>query len=130
MKEFNFDELAREVRILQEGLETYKECQNDPKCDKLGLGFNLSRECSSIKISVSLDSWKGFYGSNSCSTILGSLGDVFEHYFKKYLNKHKIEILEEIIEMIKKDIKGKAKQKIAELESQINNIREKYLEGE
>lgn len=127
-KDYDYNKLAETIQKLEDGLRKFKRYKQDSDIDKLGFGFNKDNRFSSIKFTISVDSWVGAYGNSSCGTILGTLNEAFKDYFIEYLNQHKFEIFEGILELMKRDIKNKSQKQISELQEKIKYIKKTFLE--
>lgn len=96
------------LRDLKEQVESfwpeYDDLSENPKCDKLGAAFDADSRFTSFKVEVSFDSWKGYYGSSSCSSIGRFDSETIRNYFVRALNIKKREIFEEMARMIGDDL--------------------------
>jgi len=106
----NYKKYVKTAETIVTELNLHKDIVGNPKsekynsqCDKNAYGFNLDNRFSSMSLTVSFDSWRGYYGNSGCSTAI-HLGDpeIAKLAFVKYLNAHKDEILLWMSEAIKK----------------------------
>lgn len=95
----------------------------DSHCDKKGYGFNEDSRFSAFKMTVSFDSWAGYYGNSSCSTILGSYHeDIVKKAFIKALNQNQRLIFATMAKLMTEEAESlteKAKAEIAALQNLI-----------
>ena len=65
----------------------------DSHCDKKGYGFGRDNRFAAFKINVTFNSYAGYYGNSSCSTILSVSDNAdVEKAFVKALNLHQKEL--------------------------------------
>ena len=70
--------------------ETYA---SDSHCDKKGYGFGMDGRFAAFTVKASFDSWAGYYGNSSCSTILSVYHrELVEKTFVKAMNLHQKEL--------------------------------------
>ena len=83
-------------KMIISNIEHYKKeiSKGTRDCDKFDLGFNIDDRFSSFKMTLSLDSWLGYYGSSSCSTAISILdSNIFKASLVEELNSCAEEIL-------------------------------------
>lgn len=89
----------------------YEETK-DLNCDKKGCGFNLSNKFSEFEVTLSFDSWKGYYGNSSCSRIfLFGNQELIKKAFYQYLKINESKIMNFLGEYLKNeaiDLKNEA----------------------
>lgn len=109
---------------IRKALKRWKECQKDEQCDKTGFGLNLDSRFSGIKIEVSIDSWLGYYGSSSCSTIFNCYNpEVFKKAFLTVLRSGFLDLMCETASQIEREA-GQAKEaEIARLEDRLAELK-------
>lgn len=95
-------QVARSLRLSVDN--HYAEIQKE-SCDKNGIGFNLDDRFSVAKISLSLDSWRGYYGNSGSSKSVSVHDDkVFARYLLKYLNKNIRSVLDGVHALVLVDV--------------------------
>jgi len=116
-------------RKLREKLDGWNNIISENSCDKYGLGFNKDSRFSSTKISLSVDSWVGYYGNSGCSTYLQIQDqESFKKAFISVLNdKFRMLLLETCakMEMDAKSYIDKAREEIRENLKVIDEIEKK-----
>jgi hypothetical protein len=126
-----YEKILNSKRRTQDSFEKHFETIKDGRCDKNGAGFNLDDRFSEIKIKVSLDSWKGWYGSSSCSSSIVA-DEVFEEFFLKYLNNNFTTIMRSVISMMESEANTHLNSKIKSMEEDLKLLkaRKKLSESE
>jgi hypothetical protein len=106
--------------------EKYKEITSKTSCDKYGMGFDKDGRFSSFKVTVSFDSWAGYYGNSQCSTIgPGISEDNAKKYFNMALNSLQKEIFASMAYFMEKDaakLKEKAVCEVSKAMKELNNL--------
>ena len=97
-----FQKLYEEAKQLRKDVEIYKKEIKNSRCDKHNLGFNIDSRFSACKVTVSLDSYTGYFGDSGCGRAIHG-GENLGNYLVKYLNAHKYEILQWIWEAMERD---------------------------
>lgn len=106
--------MGAEMDRIKDLLRESETITKNKSCDKHGFGFGKDQRFSCV--SVSLDSWKGFYGNSGCTNFLSPLSDEAKVCFKEALNSMLPEILDrtgKILEKKAKSLAEKAKEEIA-----------------
>ena len=119
-------ELRRNVSAIRnffnENLQKYK---SDSRCDKFDYGFNLDDRFKACQgKAITFDSWAGYYGSSSCSTVVNLSSEIFNKHLLRYLNNNKHTIMLSIADSIEKDassLKGEAEK---ELQAELDKLKE------
>ena len=95
----------------------------DSHCDKKGYGFNKDDRFTAFKMTVSFDSWAGYYGNSSCGSILGvSDQDIVKKAFIEALNVNQKLIFATMAKLMTAEaesLTAKAKDEIAALQALI-----------
>ena len=104
--------------------EHYEKIQ-DSSCDKHAIGFNKDGRFSSAKITLSVDSYRGYYGNSGCSqnTIVMD-SELFSEFFIKVLNRRFKEIMFETADDIIKYANTKKAEAITELEDALKTLKD------
>ena len=99
----NLNDIAEIRSFLKDGgTEGLKS--EDPQCDKVGFGFNEDSRFSAFATSVSLDSWKGYFGNSSCYKVINvSHSDVFSRALVAWLNKNIEKVMFGVCEIVEKE---------------------------
>ena len=118
-------------KTLRRTLAAYYEAIEKPHCDKYGLGFNLDSRFSAVKLTLSLDSWTGYYGDSSCSTAVhvGESGKQFESALLLVLNQMLPELLEKVIKEMEDKARKDVKLKIEEAERKLSEL-QSFMEAQ
>ena len=91
---------------MKSDLENWSKIISDARCDKNGMGFNRDSRFSGIKINLSIDSWKGYYGSSGSSTYLIINNKTeFHEAFLKALNNNFEKIMFETCDIMNENAK-------------------------
>lgn len=90
-------EEIRELRQTSAALDGFHELyetkyRHDSHCDKKGFGFSQDDRFRAFKIQTGFDSWRGYFGNSSCSSILNVNSDIAQKYFIKALEAHQREL--------------------------------------
>jgi hypothetical protein len=99
---------------------------SDSNCDKKGYGFGKDNRFAAFKISTTFDSWRGYYGQSSCSTIL----DGFEETSKfmiEALNVHQKEIFATAARLMREEaakLTEKAEEELETLREMLEEAKE------
>lgn len=127
----NIDTLNKIKRLLGEAgkLSGFHEMfaekfRSDERCDKKGYGFGRDNRFAAISLSVSFDSWAGYYGNSGCSSVL-SLHDDVKPFLIKALNVHQKEIFSTAARLMREEAEGltaKAREEIAALQSMVDAL--------
>src|SRR5690554_2868742 len=98
------EKTLRTANSIINGINKYKQEIKDSRCDKYGMGFNKDNRFSTAKITISVDSWTGYYGDSGCSNSL-NITDVkiFSEQFVKVLNDNFDMLMLETANRIKND---------------------------
>ena len=106
------------------GINNYRQTIKDSRCDKFGMGFNKDNRFSSAKITLSIDSWTGYYGNSGCSTFL-SITDsgIFAKQFVEVLNDNFYTLMIETANRIKNDALKHRKDAERELSDKLEKIK-------
>lgn len=94
----------------------------DKLCDKKGFGFNRDDRFSAFKLSISFDSWHGYYGGSSCSRILSVDPDAAKLFIVKALEVHQREIFATAARLMREEaaaLTGKASEELARLQEML-----------
>jgi len=76
----------------------------DSNCDKKGYGFGTDNRFSAFEIKTSFDSYAGYYGSSSCSTIMHVYhADLVKPFLIKALNVHQKEIFATVARLMREE---------------------------
>jgi len=111
------------AKSIIKGMVAYDEQKKRSDCDKFWMGFNKDDRFSAHKgILVRVDSWLGYYGSSSCSTVLHLDNNVFEEHFLKVLNRRFRELMEETAESIEKEAKTYKENALKELKKKLEEV--------
>ena len=108
--------LKRSASQLKGFKAEYEQITSDAKCDKHGYGFNKDNRFANFKVTVSFDSWKGYYGNSGCSTFSLNVKDPGT-YFVQALNEHQELLFETMANLMMKtanELKEKAEVEIQE----------------
>jgi len=114
------------VEQIRNDLTSLNKYRKDKDHDKIGIGFNIdARYKACVETPVWLSSWKGKYGSSSCSRIFYiSDAALFTKHLIKVLNND----VEKILTDVAKSIEDEAKESISEakeiLKEQLAKIEE------
>lgn len=120
----DYEKYEKEWKTLEQGLAEYQAKLKNKDCDKKNMGFNLDpRFKAHSDIPIHLDSWAGYYGNSSCSTIISGLGELFKLEFIAYLNAHRDTILTEIISSLKTRAEAYKAEELTKLEKRIKEIK-------
>lgn len=112
------------VRSLRDLKRQYSACVEDSNIDKFGYEFNTDKRFSIFSLDVSLDGWRGTYGSSSCGTLGGFIDkDLVKKTFTKYLNKNRDSIVEELANMIEQENEKTKKEYIESLEKELESLK-------
>lgn len=104
-------------------IDRYKNATSAPSCDKHGLGFNLDSRFSSAKVTLSIDSWTGYYGNSGCGTFFTITDrEVFEKHLLKVLKSKFQAIILETSKSIKEEASQMKEKALKELEDNLNLI--------
>jgi hypothetical protein len=98
---------------------------SDSNCDKKGFGFNKDNRFSAFTLSVTFDSWKGYYGSSSCYSVL-QCNDKVKQYFVKALNLHQKELFATAARLMREDaalLTDEATAEINELQRLLDEVK-------
>lgn len=97
--------------------------ESDKNCDKKGYGFNKDDRFAAFKVTVTFDTWKGYYGNSSCSTILSITDkDAVTKAFVEAINQNHKLIFATMAKLMlaeAESMAGKAKEELAALQSLI-----------
>lgn len=91
-------------------------------CDKKGFGFNCDHRFSSFKLSLSFDSWHGYYGSSSCGRILSVDANTVNPFIVKAIEVHQREIFATAARLMREEaaaLTGKASEELAKLQEML-----------
>ena len=106
------------VKAMKIGFETLA----NPENAESEVGFNLYRDCSVFRASVSLDSW--VCGEGGVRIIPFAIDPrVATDYFVQYLNVHAADILRGMLEMMEQDLALKKDERIKALEAELEMLR-------
>lgn len=83
-------------RSLIDAKAAYEELRKDSTCDKHGIGFCLDDRFSAVKVVLTLDSWRGYYGNSSCSRFLYVDEAVFKKHLIRVLNDELFSLLQKV----------------------------------
>lgn len=123
--------LKKEENSLRNFFSEFDEQTSKSSCDKYGAGFNLDEKFSNFIVNVSFDSWKGYYGSPSCSRAGPNLSyDDAKDYFIKAINKHKALLFSTMADFMEEEASSlheKAREEINAISALIDSLE---LEGE
>ncbi|NLS19866.1 hypothetical protein HGP16_25335 [Rhizobium sp. P40RR-XXII] len=93
----------------------------DSHCDKKGYGFNRDDRFAAFKLTISFDSWAGYYGNSGCSSILSvSDQDIAKKAFIEALNVNQKLIFATMAKLMTveaESLTAKAKNEIAALQA-------------
>jgi len=131
MKMKNLEEIEKLKNVsdkITKGIKDHYEKIRDSSCDKNGIGFNLDSRFSSNKgVTVTVDSWKGYYGDSGCSNSIGSLDDeIFNKHFLKILNLNFNKLMLDTAKSIESEMGNFANKAKRELENKLETIN-KYI---
>ena len=93
----------------------------DSSCDKKGFGFGKDNRFAAFKLQTSFDSWAGYYGRSSCSSVLGGSDQVAE-FIIKAMNVHQKEIFATAAKLMRDEaatLTAKASEELAALQSML-----------
>lgn len=96
----------------------------DTNCDKKGYGFGRDHRFAAFKLTVSFDSWAGYYGNSGCGPILRVDGDVAP-YFIKAMNVHQELLLATAARLMREDAatkRSKAEAEIAAMQATLDAL--------
>lgn len=96
-------------------------------CDKKGYGFQRDNRFAAFDVKVSFDSWHGYYGDSSCSTILSVDRDLAKEYLVKALNVHQRELFATAARLMREDaaeLTDKAQSEIDALQKMLETARQ------
>ncbi len=103
--------------------DRYKEATNESRCDKHGLGFNLDSRFSSAKITLSIDSWTGYYGNSGCGVFFRITDkEVFEKHLLKVIQSKFKSIIQETADSIRNEATELKEKALKELQDDLNLI--------
>lgn len=94
----------------------------DKNCDKKGYGFNRDDRFSAFKLSISFDSWRGYYGNSGCSRILSVDSSTASLFIVKALEAHQREIFATAARLMREEaasLTGKASEELAKLQEML-----------
>lgn len=99
---------------------------SDSHCDKKGYGFNRDDRFAAFRMTVSFDSWAGYYGNSSCGSILSvSDSDLVKKAFIEALNINQKLIfatMAKIMTAEAESLTSKAKEEIAALQALVSEF--------
>lgn len=98
---------------------------SDNRCDKKGYGFGKDNRFSAFSIKTSFDSWHGYYGNSSCSSIMSVYHkDLVEPFVIQALNLHQKEIFATAARLMREkaaSLTAKAAEELASLQNMLND---------
>lgn len=110
---------------IKEEINNHYEVIRRMNCDKNGLGFNLDSRYSSGKVTISIDSWRGTYGSSSCyTTPIIKNNDIFKKFFMEVLEGKFKELMFETADRIIEDAKNNKNKAIEEISAHLQELKE------
>lgn len=119
-------ELERTIGQLRNATAHYVESVKASNCDKNGIGFNRDNRFAAFKLTVSFDSWRGYYGDSGCSTVICFRDEVaVKDAFVNYLNNHWQEIFNEMADGIEKTSEASKQKYIEELTAELSRLTNK-----
>lgn len=121
----DFQAQRQSAKAIRESLANHIEKIRHPQCDKHGLGFNLDERFQSSKITLTLDSWLGYYGNSGCSTSI-SVGDskVFNAAFISELNARLPDLLLATADRLDAAARASVDAEIAAAEDRLAELRQ------
>lgn len=119
--------LLKQADEIRGAFVAFERYANDPgHYDKTGFGFNKdSRFCACRPIALSVDSWKGTYGSSSCSTQLSLDQSIFHEHLLKVLQDDFKGIMLKVEDSIRKEavkLKEKAQAELSRELLRVNSL--------
>lgn len=116
--------LLRDADAIRDSVHKWKEVYTqDSDFDKIGFQFNEdSRFAACDALSLYVSSWKGTYGSSSCSTILDVNRDVFNQHLLKVLRGKFWQLLEETEQSIREEAREHKEAARKELSEKLQTI--------
>lgn len=103
---------------------------SNSSCDKKGYGFGRDKRFSSFILGTSFDSWHGYFGNSSCSTILNiSDQETVQKYFVRAMNVHQEELFATTARLLQEDaasLIGDAEKELAGLVNLLNAAKEPH----
>lgn len=120
MAEYNFKDYENTYKAISKGLSHWERIKDDKDHDKKGLAFSLTGNI------IELESWDGVYGNSSCYPFF-SVGNkvLFTTTVLKVLNKNKISILEEMIDVLRQESEHLKEEEIETLELRLKELKGK-----
>lgn len=123
-KEPDYTVYKQTIEQLRSVTDTYRALTSDKNCDKKGIGFNRDGRFASLKLDLSFDSWKGYFGNSSCSRVIHfSDADLVRKAFVAYLNRHYAEIFAEMADSLEDEATVAKEARIAKLEAELESLR-------
>lgn len=117
------EDLAEAASQLRRNLKEWETAQTAPSCNKKGLGINTDSRFSGVKMEISIDSWKGYYGSSSCGTVFSfSHPELFKVAFRAVLNRKLLALLEDTAQIMEADVKEIREKYVEQLKRRIANV--------
>lgn len=122
----------KELRRAAEALATFHDAYSekyarDSHCDKKGYGFGRDRRFSAFRIETSFDSWRGYFGNSSCSSILHVDGALVGKYAEAALNMHQRELFATMARLMREEAAGlaeAAEKELAAMQALLNSAKE------
>ena len=129
MKLDNFEKitkLKKSSNSLMSFYERFKQETNKNSCDKYGCGFNKDDRFINFKVSISFNSWTGYYGNSGCTTFGLYFPDEFKSYFVDAINSMQREIFNEMARKMLSDaneISKKAQKEIDQMQKLLSDVK-------
>lgn len=98
--------------------------RGDSHCDKKGYGFSQDDRFRAFNIKTGFDSWRGYYGNSSCSSILCVNSDIAQKFFVKALEVHQRELFATAARLMREEAARLTDAAAAELEAMQNMLDE------
>lgn len=118
-----FKKLERTTQQLRGAQDKFRKERSAPSADKTGFGFNLDDRFSSLKVTLALDSWVGYYGSSSCSRVVNIEDtEAAKRALVKWMNIHLGEILAGMADIVEQELVGPRQKYIDQLKAELARL--------
>lgn len=126
MSDPKYKDTENTIKSIRQSIDEWYKHLANAGCDKHGIGVNLDKRFSAASLTISIDSWAGYFGDSGCSSVLrvGSKPEIFKNAFGRVLTSHLIKLLKETADLLERESDearreyiAKLKQEAAELEA-------------